>query len=188
MDDTKIVVTKLDAARRQLKTAIKLWFEDGDSVAIHTLIVAAYEIIDTLAGRKGVVDLLFAPEIVKDEYKLQWIRSVKSAANFFKHANRDPDGVLEFPLMGNAMFLFFSCSALQRMGETLGVEEAAMHCYFMLSDPGEILREDIKKNFSPDVFEQFNSLSKRDFLNQFSSSWKARDVKGMFIFDSSSIH
>jgi hypothetical protein len=163
MDDTKIVVTKLDAARRQLKTAIKLWFEDGDSVAIHTLIVTAYEIIDTLAGRKGVVDLLFAPEIVKDEYKLQWIRSVKSAANFFKHANRDPDGVLEFPLMGNAMFLFFSCSALQRMGETLGVEEAAMHCYFMLSDPGKILREDIKKNFSPDVFEQFNSSLNETF-------------------------
>ena len=88
------------------------------------------------------------------------------------------------------MQCFYSSHAqlLQRMGETLGVEEAAMHCYFMLSDPGEILREDIKKNFSPDVFEQFNSLSKRDFLNQFSSSWKARDVKGMFIFDSSSIH
>jgi hypothetical protein len=39
--DTKIVVTKLDAARRQLKTAIRHGFEDGDPVAIHTLIAAA---------------------------------------------------------------------------------------------------------------------------------------------------
>jgi hypothetical protein len=61
MDDTKIVVTKLDAARRQLKTAIKLWFEDGDPVAIHTLIVAAYEIIDILAGAKGCGRSTFRP-------------------------------------------------------------------------------------------------------------------------------
>jgi hypothetical protein len=95
-DDTKITVTKLDATRRQLKAAIRLWFEDGDPVVIHTLIAAAYEILDTLAQRQGVADLLFAPDIVKDEYRTQWVRSVKSPANFFKHADRDPEGVLEF--------------------------------------------------------------------------------------------
>jgi len=29
-------LTKLDAARRQLQTAIILWFTNGDSVSIHT--------------------------------------------------------------------------------------------------------------------------------------------------------
>ena len=36
-DNAKITVTKLDAARRQLRTAIRLWFEEGDPVSIHTL-------------------------------------------------------------------------------------------------------------------------------------------------------
>jgi hypothetical protein len=45
LDETKITISKFDAARRQLNTAITLWFADGDPVAIHTLAYAAYEII-----------------------------------------------------------------------------------------------------------------------------------------------
>lgn len=41
----KIQVTKLDAVRRQLETAVILWFHDGDPVSIHTLTGAAYQII-----------------------------------------------------------------------------------------------------------------------------------------------
>jgi hypothetical protein len=36
---------KLEAARRQLETAIKLYFADGDEVSIHTLTGAAYPLI-----------------------------------------------------------------------------------------------------------------------------------------------
>jgi hypothetical protein len=51
--DTKIVVTKLDAARRQLRTAIHLWFNDGDPVSIHALAFAAYE-LSTLSARNVI--------------------------------------------------------------------------------------------------------------------------------------
>jgi hypothetical protein len=59
IDDTKIVITKLEAGRRQLRTAIRFWFEDGDPVAIHTLVAATYEILDTLAKRPhfGIMSL-----------------------------------------------------------------------------------------------------------------------------------
>jgi hypothetical protein len=90
--------------------------------------------------------------------------------------------------MGNAMFMYFSCFALEKMGETLGVEEAAMQCYFILSDPGEILREDIRKNLSSDVFEQFNSVSKRDFLTQFAVSWRRDHVEAPSHFIGKSIN
>jgi hypothetical protein len=33
----KVRVTKLDAAKKQLETAIMLYFHDGDPVSIHTL-------------------------------------------------------------------------------------------------------------------------------------------------------
>jgi hypothetical protein len=181
-DDTKIVVTKLEAARRQLKTAIKLWFEDGDPVAVHTLIAAAYEILDTLARRHGAVDLLFAPDIIKDEFRTKWVRSIKSPANFFKHADRDPDGTLEFPFIVSEMFMFFSCNALIKMGETVGMEETAMLYYFMFSHP-DLIREDARKNIPAEVFEEFNSVRKRDFLNLFSIAWRRDHVKGAFTFD-----
>lgn len=38
-------ITKLDAARRHLATAIMLWFTGGDTVSIYTLSHAAYEVI-----------------------------------------------------------------------------------------------------------------------------------------------
>ncbi|SOZ17206.1 hypothetical protein CBM2598_U10266 [Cupriavidus taiwanensis] len=46
-------VTKLDAARRQLVTAIRLFFKGDDPVSILTLAANAWEIIDTLCNRQG---------------------------------------------------------------------------------------------------------------------------------------
>jgi hypothetical protein len=38
----KVRVTKLDAAKKQLETAIMLYFHDGDPVSIHTLCLQLY--------------------------------------------------------------------------------------------------------------------------------------------------
>jgi hypothetical protein len=47
-------VSKLDAAKRQLETAIRLYFSDGDPVSIHTLTAAAYNILRDVTKQKGV--------------------------------------------------------------------------------------------------------------------------------------
>lgn len=39
-------VTKFDAARRQLVTAIRLFFEGGDSISVYTLAHASWEVLD----------------------------------------------------------------------------------------------------------------------------------------------
>jgi len=39
-------MTKLEAAQRQLTTAIRMFFADGDPVAVHTLACAAREIYE----------------------------------------------------------------------------------------------------------------------------------------------
>jgi hypothetical protein len=63
-----IKISKLAAARRQLATAIELWFIDGDPVAIHTLAFAAFEVIRTISKkrnpnrRKLLFDSLKVPE------------------------------------------------------------------------------------------------------------------------------
>jgi len=49
-------INKLDAAKRQLRAAIRLWFDDGDPVAIHTLAHASHEIIHSLFKKKGLLD------------------------------------------------------------------------------------------------------------------------------------
>jgi hypothetical protein len=50
---TTLTIGKLDAARRQLSTAITLWFGSDDPVSIHTLAHAAYEIIHTVSRKRN---------------------------------------------------------------------------------------------------------------------------------------
>jgi hypothetical protein len=50
------IITKLDAARRQLRTAVTLFFQHGDEVAVHTLTAAAHQILIDLLKPQGGED------------------------------------------------------------------------------------------------------------------------------------
>ena len=41
----KLRISKIEAARRQLDSAIELWFLDKDEVSVHTLAAAAYQLV-----------------------------------------------------------------------------------------------------------------------------------------------
>jgi hypothetical protein len=45
MDRRKIKISKLEAARRQVETAIRIYFANGDPVSIHTLAAASLQIL-----------------------------------------------------------------------------------------------------------------------------------------------
>ncbi|HEV2335198.1 MAG TPA: hypothetical protein VGS13_06865 [Stellaceae bacterium] len=92
ISDCLIHITKLDAAKRQLRTAIKLWFTGEDPVSVHTLAAAAHEIVHTLFRRRGLSGLLFDSPLIKEECRSMWAKRMKAVATFFKHAQRDPDG------------------------------------------------------------------------------------------------
>ena len=48
----KIRVTKVEAARRQIDTAIRMLFSNEDPVAVHTLAMAALRIVRDLAAKR----------------------------------------------------------------------------------------------------------------------------------------
>lgn len=55
------VMTKLQVARREIDTAVKLLFDGGDPIAVMVLAAAARGIVSSLceiAGKKAFVDLL----------------------------------------------------------------------------------------------------------------------------------
>jgi hypothetical protein len=98
MTDQVHIVSKLDAAKRQLETFIRLYFHYGDMVAMHTLVGAAIGITSDINQKRGgnptLHDTLLSavtPEQAKE------IRSkLNEAQNFFKHADRDHTSALEF--------------------------------------------------------------------------------------------
>ena len=106
------VVTKLEAADRQLRVAIRLFFERKELIAIHTLTAAARGILRGLAPH-GVIDTSIEKFSLKSQKLLR--RAINEAQNFFKHADKDPTGKLKFHY-GVTQFLLLDaaiiCSSL----------------------------------------------------------------------------
>src|ERR1700730_15650904 len=106
MNDQKLRISKIEAARRQLDSAIELWFLDKDEVSVHTLAAAAYQLVHDLKEHKGLArELLYDSAMIKDEYRKQWIKVIKKPMNFFKHADNDPEEALEFSPLGSIGFI-----------------------------------------------------------------------------------
>jgi hypothetical protein len=95
MRPARMHVTKLDAGKSQLATAIRLYFEDCDPVSVHTLVMAANEIIERLCESEGTPAIRnsFLAMIIP-EWRRKFGRHLNKARNFFKHAS-DHDEVLE---------------------------------------------------------------------------------------------
>lgn len=107
----KLKITKLSAARRQLETAVKLYFYDEDPVSIHTLVNAAHEILSVLKKTRGAGSMIVSDELIKEPYKKQVRAKIKEAANFFKHGKRDPNLAIDFNPNINEPYLIDACEA-----------------------------------------------------------------------------
>lgn len=98
-EDSEVTISKLEAARTQLETAISLFFQEKDVVSIHTLVAAAYTIIqDVNKGRGGspMITKGLIPMLVPQHKRKSVYEKLNSAQNFFKHADRDLDATLTF--------------------------------------------------------------------------------------------
>ncbi len=94
-----LMLTKFQVAESQLLTAIRLYFEDGDPVSVHTLISAANEILDILCKHNGLGEgaVSFGIKDVENvKVKKKILDAVNRSKNFFKHSTKNPDEVIEF--------------------------------------------------------------------------------------------
>jgi hypothetical protein len=96
-NEDRVNITKLDAAKSQLATALRLYFEDCDPVSVRTLALAASEIIDRLCESKGTPAMreqFFA--MIRPERRKEFGVALNKPRNFFKHAcPSKPNEVLE---------------------------------------------------------------------------------------------
>ena len=84
-------LSKFDAARAQLVTAIRLLFDDRDPISVYTLATNAQEILSTLCDQVGVRSLrshISRPSGMTDAGVQKGL--INPLRNFFKHADHDP--------------------------------------------------------------------------------------------------
>lgn len=105
-----------------------MWFADRDQVAVHTLAVAAHQIIhDIHANTFPDRPLLLNHAAIVPGYRAEFIAIFKEAANFFKHADRDPNpgSTIQFSPFLTEVFFLYSINGLQGLGESLTPQESA---------------------------------------------------------------
>jgi hypothetical protein len=172
-----IRISKLDAALRQLRTAISLWFNEEDPVSVHTLAYAAYEIIHTISKKRDPnrEALLFDSPFVKDEKRSEANKAIKSHANFFKHGDRDGEAVVEFNPELSQWFILYGIRGRELCGEQIALREQVFLWWLYLHNP-EILtesgRQAIAEAIPLDASERLRSLTKREFIEVAQQAWR----------------
>jgi hypothetical protein len=168
LDDRKLVVSKVSAARRQLDSAIELWFLDKDEVCIQTLAAAAYQIIHDINQKKGGTrDLLYDSAVIKDEYRSMWVAIIKKPVNFFKHANNDAEEIIEFSPFSSLLFMIFCFLGLKAIGEQTNDVEDTLITWIAVNEPNlvtEGYRELLSETLSVAGLADLRSIPKSEFF------------------------
>lgn len=140
-------LTKIDVARRQLVTAIRLFFDCGDSVSVFSLAANAWEVIDTLCNKANVSSLSnqtreYVPKGA--DLKFNYINS--PYRNFFKHADRDPDGVLPaFEESAVDSIIFLGVEDYIRLVRRSPLEIQVFQLWYLATNPQKLSAESLKE-------------------------------------------
>lgn len=120
----KIRVNKIEAAQRQIDVTIELLFLNKDPIAIHTLASAAFRILRDISNKKKdskmkqCLKAIFRPNMEKEFWA-----EMNKPANFFKHADKDHDAILDnVDEKINDSMLFMACLYYNDLGYQITVE------------------------------------------------------------------
>lgn len=149
--EKSITITKLDAARRQLETVIRLYFHYEDPVSIHTLVCAAYNIVRDINRKRGGPPMLIKDEFVevhiKTEYQQQVRKKLNEPENFFKHADQDHVGTIEFNPDGSEFMIWDAVRGYFRItGEWTPLFQV-FNMWFIAANE-EILKAELKEKLA----------------------------------------
>jgi len=156
-----VSVTKIDAARAQLREAIVLFFEDRSDIAIHTLVLAAHQILHDYTGRTGS---MIKNELAVQEYGKERIVRFTKEFTFFKHAKNDPNESLRFD---PELHTFFLADALHLFAAATGEwphEHRVFNLWFILKRPHMVETEAAKSALAAARSAGWSHERKRVFL------------------------
>lgn len=143
----KLYLSKLDVAKRQLETALRLFFHSGDPVSIHTLANASYEILTQLCSAQGVKGILEEgiEKFIREEKRKEVRDKMYEAKNFFKHSRKDPHTNIEFNPELSSFFLWDACRLYRILTSEFTPTMLVFHAWFCLKNKEIILIEETRK-------------------------------------------
>ncbi len=162
----RIRVTKLDAAKRQIETALLLWFHDGDAIAIHILTSAAHRIVHDLLVHEGKSSTSFDNKYLPKGFEKETKKILRRAETFFKHARDDPNDTLDFSPESTQHYLFDAVESYLKLFHNETGLMTAYRLHYQLSFP-HYWKDSmplLKKRFP---VEFLSSCNRREFFEYF---------------------
>jgi len=164
-------LTKLEAARRQIESAIWLWFVGDDLVSVHALTAAAHRLLLELAALRETAAWPYtAAYLPKGTYKDRRAKS-QNPVTFFKHAKKKE--TYEVSEQWTELYLFDAVMAYTSLADDrsasalmstfvlrLGVQRQDL----FVPDAFSLLERRVSKTFN---LERLERLSKIEFLKEF---------------------
>ena len=162
MNESKI--TKLEAARRQINAGIRMLFSNDDPVAIHTIAMAGFRIVRDLAKQKGLEDPI--DSLIRPGKEKEFWRKGNSFANFFKHADNDPNEISDdFSEETNDCVLLIAATYWVLLGCEQTKEMQVLAAWYMALHP-EVLAQDVNPAIQVFLlaFDEIRFRSRREQL------------------------
>jgi hypothetical protein len=115
-------LSKMAAARRQLNTAIWLWFKEADLASIHTLTAAAFRVLAALYFHEKKQQPTPLNEADLPNELRPYAKSIRNllaqSETFLKHARLDPDDTHAIPVAWTENFIFNAIKAYTELKGT----------------------------------------------------------------------
>ena len=173
----KVAITKLEAARRQLETAITLWFHDADPVSIHTLVMAAHGILRPLNKQRRGQPMLGDPgPHIRPALEKRVADMFAESSNFFKHGAKDSLATHYFAPEINHCMIVDACDAYMLVAQEKRPLMLTFAFYVALHEPG-LFRQEFVDSTQP--FSAAKQLSKSKFVAEFLPAY-SRVTGGQF--------
>jgi hypothetical protein len=165
-------LTKLEAAKRQLEAAIRMFFKNEDILAIHTVSRAAFRVLYDLTNEGE------AKEALEAHVKKVGPKRFNEETNFLKHADLDPEAEIdqEFHVFTEAG-IGMAIGLYKHHDRNLSPEMASFLAWSQFVRPGFFdLSEESNK-----MVEEWQKVSKTDYN-------KIEDQAGIRMFGDAILH
>lgn len=164
-------LTKLEAARRQIESAVWLWFVGDDLVSVHALATAAHRLLVELAALREGATWPYSTAYLPARTTAARRPDADDPATFFKYAKKDE--TYELSEQWTELYLFDAIMAYSSLSDSRGA--SALMSTFVLrfgvqrqdlfvADAFSLLERRVSKTFN---LERLQRLSKIDFLKEF---------------------
>jgi hypothetical protein len=157
------ILTREDAVKSQLDTAIWLWFLEELVGPIHALTDNALTIFNDVGGKVGKESHFYSKEM----HKILGREVIKRVSNFLKHGSKDPKAAIKFRPGGTEYLMFDAINSCAKLYPPVSLLMATFVARFVTFHHarGRLSTEEIIKYLPNGVrIEEISPLSRRKFL------------------------